>query len=67
MRSNAFIVVTCDGCGEDVEIQLTALARSGSYDERNVSRQLKSMGWTNNGDEDYCESCSEERKSEEDE
>ena len=58
MRSDAFIFVTCDKCGAEEEIQLTATARGG-YDERNVDARLESLGWTKDGDKDLCEDCSE--------
>lgn len=48
----------CDRCLEDSdEIGLTPLARSGSYDERNVENTLRRMGWTIDGDKTICPDC----------
>jgi hypothetical protein len=58
--SDAFVRIECDGkgCRESDEIQLTALARSGSYDDRNVAREIKRMGWHELPDDRHlCESC----------
>jgi hypothetical protein len=55
MRSDAFIVVTCDQCRGAVEIQLTTTARG--YDERNIDDELTSLGWSVEGDQDLCEEC----------
>lgn len=60
MRSDAYITVTCDGCGGEEQIQLTATARG--YDERHVDNELRSMGWTTDGNADYCVDCSAERE-----
>lgn len=58
MRTAAFIRVICDKCEAETEIELTLLAR-GSYDGRNVSRELHLLGWATKGDEDICEMCNE--------
>lgn len=60
MRSDAYIRVICDGCDDEVEVGLTALA-GGGWDERNVDAHLKRFGWTTDGDEDYCDECSKQR------
>ena len=59
MRSDAYITVTCDGCGVEEQIQLTATARG--YDDRNVAGELRRMGWATVGDADYCAGCKNER------
>ena len=62
-RGDAAIRVYCDGeCGEAIEINLTALARSGSWDERNVESALKAAGWVEikTGDMTYCADCARE-------
>jgi len=58
-RSDAHIIVTCDKCGLDEEIKLTALARRGNWDERNVDSELEAMGWLPDDDKnhDICEEC----------
>lgn len=59
MRSDAYITVTCDGCGGEEQIQLTATARG--YDDRNVAGELRQAGWATDGDADYCADCKNER------
>jgi hypothetical protein len=59
MRSDAYIRVTCDCCGDEVEVGLTAIACRG-WDARNVGAHMKRLGWTT-GDEDYCDECSRQR------
>lgn len=59
MRSDAYIMVTCDGCDDVVEVQLVATARGG-YDDRNVNGELEAQGWTVDGDRDLCEACTED-------
>ena len=54
MRSDAYIIITCDNCGYEVHITLTPLA-SGAYDERHVDMELERLGW--NVDNDLCEDC----------
>ena len=57
MRGEPQIEVCCDRCKEATEIMgMTALAR-GSYDERNIDRQLDGMGWTIDNGEDICPDC----------
>ena len=63
MRSDAYITVTCDKCGCEEQIQLTALARN-AYDERNVDGELRRMGWTIDDGIDLCEDCARERAEE---
>ena len=53
MRSDAYIRVTCDKCGNEEEVELTALARN-SYDERDVDAKLKRLGWCVTDAGDYC-------------
>ncbi len=61
MRSDAFITVTCDKCGEGETVELCACARN-SWDERYVNSHLKGRGWFLDGESDLCETCSEEMK-----
>ena len=56
MRSDAYILVTCDICKCSEEIQLTATARGG-YDERDVDAQLQNMGWDISDGMDVCAEC----------
>lgn len=64
MRGEPTIIVTCDECGDDVEMGMTALAR-GSYDERNLNASILNMGWEIRGDKDICSDCvNEERRAE---
>lgn len=60
MRSDAFILVTCDGCGGEIEIQLVATARGG-YDDRNVDGELADQGWSTSGNMDFCDECTNEQ------
>ena len=62
MRSDAYITVTCDGCGDEIQIQLTATARG--YDERGVNGELEIAGWTTVDGNDYCEECATDKRSE---
>lgn len=55
-RSDAFVTVTCDRCGEEARVQLTATARGG-YDERHVDANLLRWGWVTETGEDVCEEC----------
>ena len=63
-RDSATVKVWCDGkeCKECEEIELTALARYGSWDERNVNRELEDMGWYVDEENDiyYCPDCADE-------
>lgn len=62
MRSStAYITVTCDCCGYDEEVELTATARGG-YDERHVDGRLRSYGWST-VDRDICPDCRAEESS----
>ena len=60
MISDAYVEVTCDGCHDIEIVQLTATACRG-WDERNVPDRLKSIGWSIDGDETYCEECTKAR------
>jgi len=55
-RSDAMITVTCDRCGEEMQVDLCATARGG-YDERNVDRELEFHGWVIHDDQDICDEC----------
>jgi len=57
MLSDAYVEVSCDGChAVEVVVTLTAIACNG-WDERNVASYLKSIGWSVDGDEHYCDEC----------
>lgn len=58
-RQDAVLNVYCDGpsCDEFVSVDLTALAMSGSWDERNVEEDLEDAGWCVKWDKDYCSGC----------
>lgn len=59
MRSDAYINVTCDHCGDAEEVMLTALA-GGGYDDRYVDSQLEEWGWVISEEGDYCsDECAE--------
>lgn len=58
MRSNAYVRVTCDECEVEMEMDLTATAGKGSWDERSLDRQLRRDGWSTEGDQDLCDECS---------
>lgn len=66
MRSNAYIRVTCDECGDEVEIELTGLSR-GSYDERNVEPVLDGWNWQVIDGKDFCAECVLNRHMDDDE
>ena len=53
MKGHPIILVTCDECGEEIEIELTAIARKG-YDERYVDHDLEHQGWICDGFHDFC-------------
>ena len=57
-RSDAFIRVMCDKCEVEMEVDLTALAGHGCWDERGVKGQLRRDGWTKDGELDLCDVCS---------
>ena len=52
-RSDAYITVECDWCGETDEISLIATAR-GDYSDREVENRLYKRGWKKDGDQDFC-------------
>lgn len=56
MRSDAFITVSCDKCGDGKNYELCAIACNG-WDERGIDKALKRDGWITDGDQDICESC----------
>jgi len=56
MRSDAYIDVTCDNCGECTQVPLTATA-SGGGTGFYVDAKLESIGW--NTDNDLCPACKE--------
>jgi len=62
-RSDAFVWVECDkeGCNEQIEVQLTALAGRG-WDDRNVDGSLRHWGWEKWDGKDICDSCVERDK-----
>jgi hypothetical protein len=56
MRSDAFIIVSCEACRSDLEIQLTALSRN-AWDERDVKERLRREGW--DPEREICDGCLE--------
>ena len=60
MRSDAFIIVTCDMCHCEEQVQLTATA--GGYDERHVDAELRRMGWDTSDGMDVCPECQNENE-----
>lgn len=56
MKSEPVVIITCDGCSEEIEASLTALA-DGSYDERGLDKQIERTGWISRGDEHLCSDC----------
>ena len=62
MISDAFVFATCDKCGYETTIPLTALAMRNSYDTRNVRSELEHDGWRVDEDLDHCicDTCVEE-------
>jgi hypothetical protein len=63
MRTDVFIVVTCDRCDGTTGVPLIATA-NGTYTDRGVTGELRLQGWTTDGSADYCEECSAERRTE---
>lgn len=59
MKSDAYIIVTCDSCRTSLEIELTALASRG-WDDRNVNTELAREGWECAEGRDICPECREE-------
>jgi len=60
MRGEPQVLVTCDICGAEEQVGLTATARG--YDEREMDSELEAMGWTKDGDRDYCPDCRGKRR-----
>ena len=62
MISDAYVRVTCDECGDETEVELTALAGRGQYDMRYVINTLIRDGWQaeKGSDRTICEGCLEE-------
>ena len=62
MTTDAFIRVICNECEKsEEEIQLTATARG--WDERDVKRDIKNLGWMIVNDQDHCcPNCEEEEE-----
>lgn len=59
------IFACCDKCMDDSDdMGLTALAQSGSYDDRNIPSALKRMGWKVDGDKTFCPDCLERAENE---
>jgi hypothetical protein len=57
-RSEPTITVTCDECGDEVQVGLTALGRR-AYDERIVDQHLEGQGWGKPSDDDSLDLCSD--------
>ena len=58
-RSNGLVIVECDCCGAQEEIEMTMLASKGAWDDRNVDSCLSDLGWITDEDDDL-DFCSEE-------
>jgi len=66
MVSDAYVRVTCDNCGAEEEIQLTATAHG--WDDRNIDRAIERIGWKltdDDKDEHKCSDCLESEEEEE--
>jgi hypothetical protein len=64
-KSDAYVLVRCDTCGEFEEIELTAIA-GGGWDERNVAAGVARLGWRDEGDNIHtCNICLEDWDGEE--
>lgn len=50
----------CNGCEQDFEFDLTALA-GGGWDARGVPAQMASDGWEVDGDRHICPDCAHDR------
>lgn len=59
MISDAYVNVSCDDCGFEIKVELTATARG--YDERNVDQEIRDKGWTIERGYHYCADCMEQR------
>ena len=55
MRSNAYIIVSCDTCDNSTEVQLTAT--TSGWDDRGMNRKLQQEGWTTGENGDSCDEC----------
>ncbi|OFW47574.1 MAG: hypothetical protein A2163_00700 [Actinobacteria bacterium RBG_13_35_12] len=60
MRTEPSIAIICDSCKEELNMELTPLAR-GAYDERDIDQQLKRYGWVITDEEDICPECTRDR------
>lgn len=57
MINDPTVLVECDGgCGENLTLSLTPLAR-GSWDDRYVNSRLEIEGWIIVDDYVYCPEC----------
>lgn len=54
MVSSPYVLVVCDRCGAEFEVELRATARGYSDD---IGPALEEEGWT----EDHCPGCQEEK------
>lgn len=67
MISDPIVTVECDRCGETEEFHLTPLAKSGSWDDRNVEKTLSRWGWRIDGpDTHICPDCAKEESDRQD-
>lgn len=56
------ICVDCDNCHTEDWFEMTALA-ARSWDDRNLAKAMKRLGWIVDGDHTYCcEECAAEAK-----
>ena len=58
--SDAYVMITCDRCGQEEPYELTALACKG-WDARNLTDAfLSRRGWVVKGDQHFCDTCVED-------
>lgn len=60
-RTDAYIKVSCDKCGQETEADLCALAGRG-WDDRYVDAELRRDGWVIDKASDVCADCADEAK-----
>jgi hypothetical protein len=60
MRSEGYILVTCDTCSTDIKIELAGTIYG--YEVHEVAADLAAEGWTTTLDgQDICPDCREEQ------
>jgi len=63
-RSGGLILIQCDCCGEELQIEMTMLAKDGTWDTRNIKDKLNDNNWImDDEDLDFCsEECAKNYK-----